>query len=124
MQGSRDYEVGKGKPPKHSQFQRGESGNPKGKTAAQKKAEYKAGELAAMIQKRMLEALHNSIAASDSAALLAIAADPLRLIKDAMDREFGTAVQKSDHTSSDGSMAPKPTVIEFIAPKAADESDD
>jgi hypothetical protein len=28
-----------------------------------------------------------------------------------------------DHTSSDGSMTPKPTVIEFIAPKAADESD-
>jgi phage terminase small subunit len=30
---------------------------------------------------------------------------------------------KVDHTSSDGSMTPKPTVIEFIAPKAADESD-
>ena len=32
--------------------------------------------------------------------------------------------QEVDHTSSDGSMSPKPTVIEFIAPKAADESDD
>ena len=28
-----------------------------------------------------------------------------------------------DNTSSDGSMSPKPNVIEFIAPKAADESD-
>jgi hypothetical protein len=34
--------------------------------------------------------------------------------------------QEVDHTSSDGSMTPKPTVIEFIAPKpkAADESND
>jgi DNA-binding transcriptional MerR regulator len=29
-----------------------------------------------------------------------------------------------DHTSSDGTMTPKPTVIEFIAPKMPDESAD
>lgn len=84
----------------------------------------KAGELAAQIQLRMLEALNNAVSADDASALQAIAADPLRLIKDAMDREFGTAVQKVDNTSSDGSMSPKPTVIEFVAPKASDESDD
>ena len=84
----------------------------------------KAGEIAAQIQLRMLQALSDAVSDDSAAALQAIAADPLRLIKDAMDREFGTAVQKSDHTSSDGSMTPKPTVIEFIAPKAADESDD
>lgn len=31
---------------------------------------------------------------------------------------------KVDHTSSDGSMTPKPNVIEFVAPKALNESDD
>jgi hypothetical protein len=31
---------------------------------------------------------------------------------------------EADHTSSDGTMSPKPTLIEFIAPKVADESDD
>ena len=31
--------------------------------------------------------------------------------------------EKVDLTSSDGSMSPKPSVIEFVAPKAADESD-
>jgi hypothetical protein len=32
--------------------------------------------------------------------------------------------QEIDHTSSDGTMSPKPTMIEFIAPTVADESDD
>jgi hypothetical protein len=30
---------------------------------------------------------------------------------------------KVDHVSSDGTMSPKPTLIEFVAPKVADESD-
>ena len=107
-----------------TRFKAGERANPAGKTSEQKRAEMKAGEIAAQIQLRMLQALSEAVSDDNAAALQAIAADPLRLIKDAMDREFGTAVQKSDHTSSDGSMTPKPTVIEFIAPKAADESDD
>ena len=122
MQRKADYEVGKGKPPKHAQFQRGESGNPKGKTTEQRKAEVKAGELAAQIQAKMLQELVNKDAAEMIEALSG--SDLLRLIKDAMDREYGTATQKVDNTSSDGSMTPKPTMIEFIAPKVADESDD
>ena len=31
MQPKRDYEVGRGKPPKHSQFRKGQSGNPCGR---------------------------------------------------------------------------------------------
>ena len=89
------YEVGKGKPPKHAQFKPGNPGGI-GKTSEQKKAEYKAGELAAQIQMRMLEALNNAIGADPAAALASIASDPLKLIKDAMDREFGTAVQKAE----------------------------
>jgi hypothetical protein len=32
--------------------------------------------------------------------------------------------QEVDHKSTDGSMSPKPVVIEFVAPKVADEGDD
>jgi len=32
----RDYEVGYGKPPRHSQFRRGQSGNPRGRPAGSK----------------------------------------------------------------------------------------
>ena len=89
------YEIGKGKPPRNRRFGQPE-GNPNGKTSAQKKAEMKAGELAAQIQMRMLEALNDAIASDPDKALSAIASDPLKLIKDAMDREFGTAVQKAE----------------------------
>lgn len=37
---------------------------------------------------------------------------------------LGLIVDKADLTSSDGSMSPKPTVIEFVTPEAADESPD
>lgn len=79
-----------------TRFGAGNNANPAGKTSAQKKAEMKAGELAAQIQMRMLEALNDAIASDPDKALSAIASDPLRLIKDAMDREFGTAVQKAE----------------------------
>ena len=32
--------------------------------------------------------------------------------------------QEIDHTSSDGSMTPKPTMIEFLAPEVSNEGDD
>ena len=79
-----------------TRFGAGKKANPNGKTSAQKKAEMKAGEIAALIQMRMLEALHDAVKADPDAALSSIASDPLRLIKDAMDREFGTAVQKAE----------------------------
>jgi hypothetical protein len=79
-----------------TRFGAGNNANPAGKTSEQKRAEMKAGELAAIIQMRMLEALHDAVKDESSAALAAIASDPLKLIKDAMDREFGTAVQKAE----------------------------
>ena len=66
-----------------------------------------AGEAAARIQARMLSALEgvfNEHPEKES-IIQHIKADPLRLIKDAMDRAFGTAVQKVDNMSSDGSMS-------------------
>jgi len=76
----------------------------------------KAGELAAKIQMRMLNALSDAIDADPDKALAAIAADPLRLIKDAMDREYGTATQRVDNTSSDGSMTPRSSIDLSKAP--------
>lgn len=102
-----EYEVGKGKPPKEHQFQRGNKGNPKGKTSEQKKAEYKAGEAAAKLQARLLEALADR-EASDLADSLS-GSDLLKLIKDAMDREFGTATQKVEASGKEGG----PIVIQW-----------
>lgn len=108
------YEVGKGKPPKHSQFKPGQVANPGGKTSEAAKAERKAGEIAAKIQLRMLEALEAAMNDDDSAALSAIASDPLKLIKDAMDREFGTATQKVEASGPDG--GPMQVIVKRYAP--------
>lgn len=96
-----------------TRFGAGNNANPAGKTSAQKKAEMKAGELAAQIQMRMLEALNDAIASDPDKALSAIASDPLRLIKDAMDREFGTATQKVEASGPDG--GPLQVVIQRFA---------
>lgn len=87
------YEVGKGKPPRNRRFGQPE-GNPNGKTSEQKRAEMKAGELAAQIQAKLLA----HIAEQDPATMAETlsGSDLLKLIKDAMDREFGTAVQKAE----------------------------
>lgn len=96
MQETRKSSRGNPNPSPATRFAPGKSGNPKGKTAETKRAELKAGEIAAQIQMKMLEALSDAIAADPDRALAAIASDPLKLIKDAMDREFGTAVQKAE----------------------------
>lgn len=38
-----------------------------------------------------------------------------------LDRGYGKPPQALDHTSSDGSMTPKPTVIEFVTPDAGED---
>lgn len=98
-------------------FEPGKSGNPGGKTAEQRKAEVAAAEQAALIQKAMLDALAEHIAADPANALEAIKSDPLKLIKDAMDRGFGTAVQTVDNRSSDGSMTPQLITRRVVDPK-------
>jgi hypothetical protein len=52
----RDYPVGKGKPPKHSQFKKGESGNPSGRKKTQ---HLDAAEAAARALERILTVLQD-----------------------------------------------------------------
>jgi hypothetical protein len=52
MTGKAEYEVGKGKPPKHTRFQRGQIANPGGKTKEQKRLELANAEAAMRIRAR------------------------------------------------------------------------
>lgn len=100
---------GKGNPnPSPStRFGAGNNANPTGKTSAQKKAEMKSGELAAQIQEKLLAHIAEQDPATMAEALSG--SDLLKLIKDAMDREFGTATQKTEVSGKDGS----PLVIQW-----------
>jgi hypothetical protein len=93
------YEVGKGKPPKNRRFGQPQ-GNPNGKTSAQKQAEMKAAEIAKQLEARLLAAL----AAQDDATLIEglTGGDITRLIKTAMDREYGTPTQKVEASGANG----------------------
>ena len=109
MQREVPYEVGDKKPPKHSQFKRGESGNPKGKTSEQKLMELANAEAATRIQARLLQALEGQMLEDPTKLTIVdsfIKAEVLKLIKDAQDRGLGTAKQSVDVSSSDGSMSP------------------
>ena len=117
-------EVGYKKPPVHTRFGAGESGNPNGKTSKQKIMEMANAEKATLIRGRLLDAVIEATEAGDTASLQFIEAGVLKLLKDAEDRGLGTATQSVDMTSSDGSMTPKPTKIEFVSPQVTDESDD
>jgi hypothetical protein len=93
------YEVGKGKPPKNRRFGQPE-GNPPGKTSEQKKAEMKAAELAKQLEARLLAAL---VAQSDAELVQGLTGgDITRLIKTAMDREYGTPTQKVEASGANG----------------------
>tara|TARA_R110000868_G_scaffold179574_1_gene419688 strand:+ start:8747 stop:9118 length:372 start_codon:yes stop_codon:yes gene_type:complete len=108
-------------PPKHRQFQKGESGNPKGKTSEQRKAELRNAELATKIRTRMLEAVQAALQddTSTANALARIEANILKLIKDSEDRGLGQPKAAIDLTSEDGTMSPKPA---FDASKLSNEA--
>lgn len=125
MTAKREYEVGKNKPPVHSRFKKGCVGNPGGKTSEQKKIELRNAEAAMRIRERVLSAIEAKLVECDMDAAIALILDPsaLKMLKDAEDRGLGAPVQPL--TSPDGSMTPRPTVIEFVAPQVkADEGDD
>lgn len=86
-------------PSRDNQFKPGQSGNPGGKTAAQRKAEVEASEIAATLRLRMLKALERKI--TDGANLEDFAQHidtaTLKLFKDSEDRAFGTPDQSIKH---------------------------
>lgn len=117
MQGKADYEVGKGKPPKHSRFQPGQSGNPKGKTAETKRLELANAEAAMRIRARALHAVEAKLGecSTDEAIAMLVEAAMLKLLKDSEDRGLGSPIQ--DVRSGDGSMTPQVITRTIIDPK-------
>jgi len=115
------YEVGKGKPPKHSQFKPGEVRNPGGKSSEQATLERRNAEAAMRIRARALQAVEaklNECSTEDAIEMLVEAA-MLKLLKDSEDRGLGAPVQAVDHTTNGKDM---PTTITLRA--AGDGSDD
>jgi hypothetical protein len=102
--------VGYKNPPKHAQFKKGQSGNPSGISKARKQLLDEAADMAAQIQHRLLEATLSMMREhpEKEKALAFLNADTRQLMKELLDRAEGTAKQSVDHTSSDGSMTPKP----------------
>lgn len=119
MTGKASYEVGKGKPPKHSQFQRGDVGNPKGKTSEQKLMELENAQIATRIQLRLLQALEGQMIEDPTKLTIVenyIKTEVLKLVKDAQDRGLGTPKQSVDLSSADGTMSPTRITIEAASP--------
>ncbi len=96
-------------------FQPGQSGNPGGKTAEQRKAEVEAAEIAATLRLGALRKLAERIANGEIDPDEIVTGDNLRLFKDSEDRAHGTPKAAIDHTSSDGSMGPTRIIIEAAA---------
>ena len=107
------YEVGKGKPPKHTRFGQ-PNGNPNGKTSAQKRLEMENAEAAMRIRARLLratEAKLNELSTDEAMGL--IEAAMLKLLKDSEDRGLGAPVQAV--TNPDGSLRPQDTRAAVLA---------
>ena len=106
------------KPPEHTKWKPGQSGNPGGKTSEHRKAEIEAAELAAKVRLGLVSAFANLVQgkASDEERHALLNSDALRLLKDSEDRGFGAPTQPVDSTSSDGS-ARLPTRIELVGPE-------
>lgn len=117
MKGKASYEVGKGKPPIHTRFKKGDVNNPRGKTSEQKKLEMENLSLAQQAKNRFLKALVAKQAEQSTDEVLEgmTGADILRLIKDAEDRVMGTPKQSVDLSSEDGTMTPKGVADDLVA---------
>lgn len=105
------------KPPEHTKWKPGQSGNPGGKTSEHRKAEIEAAELAAKVRLGLVSAFANLVhgKASDEERHALLNSDALRLLKDSEDRGFGAPTQPVDNTSSDGS-ASLPTRVILVGP--------
>jgi hypothetical protein len=115
MSGKAGYEVGKGKPPKHTRFGAGNNANPAGKTSEQKRLEYANAEAAMRIRERILRAAEARLVECSTEEVLAefVEAAMLKLLKDSEDRGLGSPVQAI--TNPDGTLAPRDHSAAIIA---------
>ena len=116
------YEVGKGKPPKHSQFKPGQIANPGGKSSEQATLERRNAEAAMRIRARALHAVEAKLGecSTDEAIAMLVEAAMLKLLKDSEDRGLGAPVQ--DFRSGDGSMTPQNITRTIIDPKTDEDA--
>jgi hypothetical protein len=123
----REYDVGYGKPPKHTRF--GEPrGNKPGLTSEAAYALHEATEKTAKLYLEMISAIEGKIEDIKTdkedpdkyAAMLAVKGDILRLMKDVMDRGHGTPKQSVDLSSEDGSMSPQKSATEMTDAELAE----
>jgi len=114
------YDVGKGKPPKHTRIGMPD-GPPPGKTKEQKRLEMQNAEAAMRIRARILAAAEAKLVecSTDDVLDRYVEAAMLKLLKDAEDRGLGAPVQPM--TSPDGSIGPTRIIIEAARPDADDD---
>ena len=98
-------------------FEPGQSGNPGGKSTAQRKAEVEAAEDAAKLRALMTKRLLERAAAGEDVSDM-IEPATLRLLKDSEDRAFGLPSQPLEHSNPDGSFTLDPKKLTLEQRKA------
>tara|TARA_R110000824_G_scaffold226132_2_gene413826 strand:- start:294 stop:644 length:351 start_codon:yes stop_codon:yes gene_type:complete len=112
------------KDPKDTQWKKGVSGNPGGKSKGQRKNEIAAAKIAASLRLKTLASMQALLAEKDLTPddfELLLSSGALNLFKQSEDRAWGTAQQHVDNTSKDGSMTPTRIVHEIVTPKEQKE---
>jgi hypothetical protein len=115
MTGSdKPYEVGRGKPPKHTQFKPGNRAG-LGKTSEQKRLELANAEAAMRIRERILRAAEAKLVECSTDDVLSQFVEPgmIKLLKDSEDRGLGAPVQPL--SNPDGSLRPQDTSAAVLA---------
>lgn len=108
------------KPSPATQFKKGQSGNPGGKSKEQVAIERRNADAAMRIRQRLLAATEAKLKGlTDDQALEFIENAMLKMLKDAEDRGLGAPVQ--DIKSSDGSMSPNPQTVDELSDQEVDQ---
>ncbi len=97
-------------PPEETRFKPGQSGNPGGKTSAQRKMEIANAERATRIRMRLLQAIDEATMTPE------LTSEVLKLIKDSEDRGLGTPTNKTAFTDSDGNDIPASLTLQVVRP--------
>jgi hypothetical protein len=92
-----------------TRFKPGQSGNPSGKSAAQARRDMQSADMASKFRHALLSSVQEKLKAGAD-PLEIISPDIIRVMKDSEDRAHGTPKAAVDHTSSDGTMSPKPAL--------------